>query len=150
SGQSMRPLGQNLPDSSWKGLVRSFGSDLRGWAAGITTRYAIALALFLAGTASLISAAAVGGAALFRWIAAAYGLNAAYAILGGGLVCLGLVSFLVAMLLLRQSLPPLPRPHRHARRFGSAAAARAVLASSRNASVLRTDATTEVLAGVAA
>jgi len=146
----MRPLGQTSPDSSWKVFFRSYGSDLRGWAGGITARYGIAVALCLAGTASLISSGAVGFAALFRWLAIIYGPNEAYAIVGGLLAFLGLLSFLIAVLLFKQSLPPLPRPHGHARQFGRSVAARAVLIPSSGRSPLRADATTEILAGAAA
>jgi hypothetical protein len=141
---------QNSPMSQPKGFLQSYGSDLRGWATGIALRYVIAIALCIAGTASLIAGAAVGFAALFRWLELHYSATVAYSAVGGGLALLGLIGFLIAIVLFKSSLPPLPRPQRRARELRQSVATRVMLAPALGRNLLRTDMTTEILAGTAA
>ena len=137
--------------SSLKGALQSYGRDLRGWAGGITTRYAIAVALLLSAGAGIIAAIGVGIAALFHWLETAYGVNAAYGIVISLLLVLGVASALTGIVLLRQELPPLPRPHRHAAAAGRAVAARAMLtASAPHRSLAKADRVPEVMIGLAA
>jgi hypothetical protein len=133
-----------------KGFLQSYGSDLRSWASGIAVRYVIAVALCLAGTASLIAAAAVGFAALFRWVEMHYGPTIAYSAVGGGLAVLGLLGFLIGIVVFKGPLPRLPRPHRHAGALGRSVATRVMLAPAGGQKLLRADMTTEILAGAAA
>jgi hypothetical protein len=142
--------GQSSPISRPKGFLQSYGSDLHGWVSGIALRYVIAIALCISGTASLIAGAAVGFAALFRWLELHYGPAVAYSAVGGGLAVLGLIGFLLAIVLFKSSLPPLPRPQRRAREFRQSVATRVMLAPAIGRSLLRADRTTEILAGTAA
>lgn len=133
-----------------QGFLQAYGAELRGWASGIAVRYVVAVALCIGGTASLISGTAVGIAALFRWLELQYGPTVAYAVIGGGLVLLGLIGFLVGIILFKGALPPAPRPQRHAGKLGRSLAKRAMLMPAAGRSLLRSDRTTEILAGTAA
>jgi hypothetical protein len=133
------------------GLLQSYAGDLKGWTTRIVVRYAMAVALLLAAAAGLIGATSVGLAALFHWIESTYGLNTAYAAVAGLLMFLALVSAGVAVLLLTGKLPPLPRPKRQqTRAAGQSLAARAVLATTSNKGLLKTDPATEIMIGLAA
>ena len=93
----------------------------------------------------------VGIAALFHWIEINYGLNIAYAAVAGMLVVLALLSAGIAVVLLKGKLPPIPRPKRHhSKAAGRSLAARAMLATTSNRGLLKTDATTEIMIGLAA
>jgi hypothetical protein len=138
----------NPAPSSWSGLLRAYGRELRGWLGGIGIRYAIAIVLFLSGGASLIAAIGVAIVALFHWLEAHYGTNQAYAVVIALLVVLALVSALAAMLLLRRPLPSLPRPGRHAGWVMGRSAMLAVAAPPKM--LVRMDAVTEVMVGLAA
>lgn len=96
-------------------LVRSYFSDLRGWAAGLSTRYIVAVAIALGGILAIFAACAIGITALFNLIASLYGTDGAYAVVGGGLFFLGLILLLLAWTMLRAQIPPVPRPHRQVR-----------------------------------
>jgi hypothetical protein len=136
---------------SLREVVQAYGQELRGWASGITVRYGIAVALLLSAGAGIIAAIGVGIAALFHWLETAYGAYPAYGIVSGLLLLLAAASALTAIALLKQGLPPLPRPHRHAAAAGRSVAARAVLAaSSPHKSLMKADPVTEVMIGLAA
>jgi hypothetical protein len=133
------------------GFLQSWAGDLKGWTTGIIIRYAVAVALLLAATAGLVGAISVGIAALFHWIEINYGLNTAYAAVAGLLVVLALLSAGIGILLLKGKLPPIPRPKRHrTRAAGQSLAARAMLATTSNRDLLKTDAATEIMIGLAA
>lgn len=97
------------------GLMRSYLSDLRRWAAGLSTRYIIAIAVALGGILAIFAAGAVGVTALFRLIESLYGTDAAYAAIGGGLFLIGIILLLLAWIMFSGRIPPLPRPHRQVR-----------------------------------
>jgi len=96
-------------------LVRSYFSDLRGWAAGLSTRYIVAVAIALGGILAIFAACAIGITALFNLIQSLYGTDGAYAVVGGGLLFIGLILLLLAWTMLRAQIPPVPRPHRQVR-----------------------------------
>ena len=147
----MAMFDQTSRPGSLRGLLHSYGGELRGWVGGITRRYGIAVALLLSAGASIIAAIGVSIAALFHWLEIAYGANAAYGIVIGLLLLLAVASALTAIVLLKQGLPPLPRPHRHAEAAGQSVAARAVLAASAShKSLMKADPVTEVMIGLAA
>jgi len=96
-------------------LTRSYFSDLRGWAAGLSTRYIVAMAIALGGILALFAAGAVGVTALFHLIESWYGTDAAYASIGGGLFFVGIVLLVLAWVMFSGRIPSLPRPHRQIR-----------------------------------
>ena len=147
----MAIFGQTSQPGSLKGLLQSYGQDLRRWTGGIAVRYAIAAVLLLAGGAGIVAAIGVSIAALFDWLETAYGTNIAYEAVIGLLLLLGVASALTAIIMLKQALPPVPRPHRHAAAAGRSVAARAVLAASApHKSLMKADPLTEVMIGLAA
>ncbi len=147
----MAMFDQTSEPRSLRGLVHSYGRELRGWAGGITLRYGIAVALLLSAGAGIIAAIGVGIAALFHWLEIAHGAYAAYGIVIGLLLFLAVASALTAIVLLKQGLPPLPRPHRHAAAAGRSVAAGAGLAASApHKSLMKADPVTEVMIGLAA
>lgn len=147
----MAMFDQTSRPGSLRGLLHSYGGELRGWAGGITRRYGIAMTLLLSASAGIIAAISVSIAALFHWLETAYGAYPAYGIVSGLLLLLAAASALTAIALLKQGLPPLPRPHRHAAAAGRSVAARAVLAaSSPHKSLMKADPVTEVMIGLAA
>ena len=146
----MSPHGQ-IPPGPINGFLRSYAEDLKGWTTGIAVRYVVAVALLLAAAAGLVGAIAVGIAALFHWLEIIYGLKVAYAAIAALLVALALVSAGIAVLLLKGRLPPIPRPRRHhGKAAGRSLAARAVLATTSNRGLLKTDGATEIMIGLAA
>lgn len=131
--------------------MRSYAGELRGWIGGLTVRYAIAVVLLLSASASVIAALGVAIAALFHWLEVNYGSNDAYAIVIGLLLVLGLVGVLIAVMLLRRALPPVPRPGRQAKAVGRSVAADAMLAASvPHKALVKADPVTEVMIGLAA
>jgi len=145
----MLPHGQ-IPPGSIHGFLQSYAGDLKGWTTRIVVRYVVAVALLLAAVAGLVGAISVAIAALFHWIEFTYGLNAAYAAVGGLLVCLALVSAAVAILLLKGKLPPVPRPRRRqTKAVGRSLAAETMLAATPQR-LLKTDPATEIMIGLAA
>ena len=147
----MAMFDQTSEPGSLRGVLHSYGQELCGWASGITLRYGIAVALLLSAGAGIIAAIGISIAALFHWLEIAYGANAAYGIVIGLLILLAVASALTAIVLLKQGLPPLPRPHRHAAAAGQSVAARAVLAASAShKSLMKADPVTEVMIGLAA
>lgn len=95
--------------------MRSYLSDLRRWAAGMSTRYIVALAVALGGILSIFAACAVGMTALFHLIESWYGRDAAYATIGGGLFFIGIILLVLAWIMFSGPIPSLPRPHRQIR-----------------------------------
>jgi hypothetical protein len=145
----MSSHGQTPPGLA--GFLQSYAGDLKGWTTGIVIRYVLAVALLFAATASLIGAIGVGLAALFHWLELTYGLKTAYAAVAGLLVVLGLVSIGIGVLLLKGKLPPFPRPGRQrTKAAGRSIAARAMLATTSNRGLLKTDGATEIMIGLAA
>jgi anti-sigma factor RsiW len=143
---------QTSPSVKFKGLLKSYGEDLKGWTTRIAIRYVIAVALLLSAGAGFIAAIGVGIAALFHYLESLYGLNVAYAAIGGLLLCISLLGALTAILLLKVALPPMPRPRRrHTKAVERSLAANAMLAASApNRTLLKPDSTTEVMVGLAA
>src|SRR5215471_10353836 len=92
-------------------LVRSYFSDLRRWAAGLSTRYIVAIAVALGGIIAIFAACAVGISALFHLIESWYGTDAAYAAIGGGLFFIGIILLVLAWVMFSGRIPSLPRPH---------------------------------------
>ena len=152
TGRPMPSFGAERPPGLIGGLLRSYAEDLKGWTTGLVIRYVIAVVLLLSAGAGLIAAAGVGVSALFHWLAALYGTRIAYAAVIGGLVLLSLVSALAAILLFKRALPPLPRPRRRdARAVNRSVAAETLLtASAPPRALLKADATTEIMIGLAA
>jgi hypothetical protein len=135
------------------GLFRSYVADLRGWAGRLATRYAVAVAMTIGGILANFAAVAVGITALFHFIERQYGMDVAYGVIGGGLVAIGIILFLVAWTMLRRRVAPMPGPHRQAQSVKQmvvkSAMARA-LANPSEAEGMRADAATQVLIGAAA
>jgi hypothetical protein len=94
------------------GLMRSYLSDLRRWAVGLSTRYIVAVVIAVGGVLAAFAACAVGITALFHLIENQYGTGTAYAAIGGGLLFVGMILLVLAWTMLRAQTPPLPRPHR--------------------------------------
>jgi ethanolamine transporter EutH len=146
----MASFGQTLPPGGLNGLLRSYGLELRGWAGGITLRYAVAVVLLLSAAVSITAAAGVGVAALFHWLEANYGSNNAYAITAGLLLLLGLIGVLAGILLLKRPLPPVPGPMAQIRAARQSVAAQTILAASTPRKALKADPVTEIMIGLAA
>jgi hypothetical protein len=139
------------PPGSINGFLQSWAADLKGWITGIVIRYVVAVALLLAAVAGLVGAIAVGIAALFHWLEITYGLKAAYAAVAGLLMLFGLVSAGAAVVPLKGKLPPIPRPGRQrTKAAGRSLAAKAMLATTSNRGLLKTDPATEIMIGLAA
>jgi len=96
-------------------LMRSYFSDLRRWAAGLSTRYIVAIAVALGGITAIFAACAVGISALFHLIESWYGTDAAYAAVGGGLFFIGIILLVLAWTMFSGAIPSVPRPHRQIR-----------------------------------
>lgn len=140
-----------IPPGPINGFLQSYTGDLKGWTVRIAVRYVVAVALMLAAAAGLVGAIAVGAAALFHWLETTHGLKTAYAAIAGLLVVLALLSAGLAVLLLKGKLPPIPRPRRqHSKAAGRSLAARAMLATTSNRGLLKTDPATEIMIGLAA
>lgn len=145
------PSRDQVPPGPINGFLQSWAGDLKGWTVRIAVRYVAAVALLLAAAAGLVGAIAVGIAALFHWLEIIYGLKAAYAAVATLLLFLALLSVGIAVLLLEGKLPPIPRPRRqHSKAAGQSLAARAMLATTSSKGVLKTDAATEIMIGLAA
>jgi hypothetical protein len=134
-------------------LLRSYADDVKGWAARLATGYGIAAALLLGGILAVFGAIAVGAIALFHFLALRYGTNIAFAVLGGGLLLLGVILLLAGLAMMKRRAPPLPRPHRQLRAAKQMlivpTISRAVAALSRG-DAAKPDTTTQVLLGAAA
>jgi hypothetical protein len=93
-------------------LLRSYAEDLRNWAGGIAKRYEIAALILLVSAVAVLVAIAFGIGALFHFVALRYGEYTSFAILGGGFAIVALAGIITGVALLKQRLPPLPRPQR--------------------------------------
>lgn len=150
------PISEKSREGKPRGLAalwRSYGRDLRGWAASLAAGYGVAAALLLGGVLAIFGAIAVGAVAAFHFLELRYGANTAFAALGGGLLVLAAILFLAGWLMMRRHAAPLPRPHEQFR------AARQMLVGttiSRAITALhdteggKPDVTTQVLLGAAA
>lgn len=147
----MRTPGSTSVPASWRALLRAYELELRGWVGTIGLRYGAAAFLLVSGGVSVLAAIGVGVAALFHWLEANYGSNYAYAVVIGLLVFLGLASALASVLLLKRKLPPVPRPGHKTREVSRQMAADAIIATSPPPKgLMKMDAATELLAGLAA
>lgn len=93
-------------------LLRSYLADVRGWAGRLAAGYAVAAVVMVGGVLALFAAIAVGIGALFRFIAHQYGIEIAFAAIGGGLFVIAMILLLIGWAMMRRRLAPLPRPHR--------------------------------------
>jgi hypothetical protein len=134
-------------------LWRSYAADLRGWAVTLAAGYGVAALLLVGGILAVFAAIAVGAVALFHFIELRYGANAAFAVLGCGLLALGLILLLAGWLEMRRHVPPLPKPHQQFRAakqmLAGSTISRALTAVHANEAA-KPDATTQVLLGAAA
>jgi hypothetical protein len=149
----MDPAGQ----TGWRGavfaLLRSYLADLRGWGARLATGYAVAAGMLLAGVLAIFAAIAVGVGALFHLVAVRYGIDWAYAAIGGGLFIVGLTLLGVGWAVLRQPAATFPRPRRQAqaaRRMMVRPAVLGAVTRLYEAKANGADPVTKVLIGVAA
>ena|SRR5271165_5709666 len=107
--------------------------------------------LLLSGAVCLLAAIGVGMAALFHWQGANHGANHAYAIVIGLLIFLDFGSAVASVVLLKRELPPVPRPGHQTKAVGRHMTADAIIAASpRPKGLMKMDAATEMLAGLAA
>jgi hypothetical protein len=104
--------------TGWRGavfaLLQSYLADLRGWGARLAMGHAIAGGMLAAGLLAIFAAIAVGIGALFHFVALRFGIDWAYAAIGGGLFIIGLTLLLVGWAVLRRPAPTFPRPDRQA------------------------------------
>jgi hypothetical protein len=150
------PAAEKWPEGEPRGfsaLLHSYAADLKGWAARRAAGYGVAAALLVGGTLAVFGAIAVGAIALFHFIELRYGINTAFASLGGGLLALGLILILAGWLTITRKGAPLPRPDRQFRAAGQMlvgpAIARVVTTLHRSEAA-RPDAMTQLLLGAAA
>ena len=142
-------------------LFRSYERDLKGWVAKLATGYGTAAAVMLGGILAIFGAIAVGFIALYHFVALRYGTTVGFAVLGGGLLLLGIILLLVGIAVMRRKTAPLPRPRRQlraarqmlvgntiARAFGALQRSGAAKETVREAA--KPDATTQILLGTAA
>ncbi len=138
---------------SFSALLRSYADDVKRWAARLATGYGIAAALLLGGILAMFGAIAVGAIALFHFIALHYGMNIAFAALGGGLLLLGVILLIAGLAMMKRRAAPPPRPQRQLRAARQMLVvptiSRAVAALSRS-DAAKPDTTTQVLLGAAA
>ncbi len=95
-----------------KRLVRSYFLDLKDWLSGLVVHYAIAVALSIVGGAVMLAGIGVGVAALFHWIETNHGTYTAYAVVGGGLLVMGVIGIAVGLRLLKKTDRHVPGPQR--------------------------------------
>ncbi len=145
-------------------LFGSYGRDLRGWVVRLAAGYGIAAALMLVGVLAVFAAIVVGFIALYHFIALRYGAYIGFAVIGGGLLLLGIILLLIGWAMTRRKAAPLPRPRRQLRAARQlllgTTIARAVGALQRSDAretakeaakeAAKPDATTQILLGTAA
>jgi len=102
--------------------LRSYSGDLGAWAGDIMRRYTTAVILAVIGALFVLVAVGFGVAALFHFLELNYGLNVAFASVGGFFIIIGLIVLLWGIALLKRALPPVPRPFRQLQEFKRAAA----------------------------
>jgi hypothetical protein len=135
------------------GIMRSYGADLKAWARGIATRYAVGVVVLLSGAIAVLVAVGFGIAALFRFIELRYGAEIAFWTLGGFFAVIGLIGVLAGLALLKRQLPHLPRPDRQIedlKRSVTTSAALRLLSTDRSVIALRKDPVMRILIGTAA
>ncbi|WP_315721769.1 MULTISPECIES: phage holin family protein [unclassified Bradyrhizobium] len=91
-----------------KRATQAYMRDRARQATGTVTSYAVAAGLFATAGIFLIAACIVGLTALFRWVEMSYGLFTAFAVVGGILVALAVISAVVAAVKLRSPTPHYP------------------------------------------
>jgi len=134
-------------------IFRSYVQDLRQWIGHQASGYALACGFLLAGALSLVVAAGIGSAAAFHALELRYGVWAAYAVVGGAFLVLGLVGLLAGRVVLARPAPAMPQPSRQVDMLKRAVAvpvAARLIAVSRTGAMAKADPTTQVLAAGAA
>jgi hypothetical protein len=121
--------------------LRSYSGDLGKWGGDIIQRYTTAIVFLVLGALFILVAAGIGVAAVFHFLEHEYGLNIAFAAVGGFFVVMGLMGLAVGMGLFKRSLPPVPRPTEQLQAFRRAAALDFVLRSDQIRSIARRHAT---------
>jgi hypothetical protein len=145
------PASKSVP-TSLKGLVYSYFFDVRAWATGLATGYAIAGSLLVLGAVCILAAVMVGLAALFQWIEVNYGTYRAFGIIGGGLILAGALCVVMGLRLIKQPKSRFPLAERQiaiAKRAVGAPALQRLNGASRP-NLFSADPITEFLAGAAA
>jgi hypothetical protein len=144
-------------EPGWRGaifaLLQSYLADLRRWGARLATGYAVAAGMLLAGVLAIFAAIAVGIGALFHVVTVRYGIDWAYAAIGGGLLIAGLGLLGVGWVVLRRPAPTFPRPRRQAQAAKRMMVRPAVLGAVTRlyeAKASKADPVTKVLIGAAA
>lgn len=117
--------------------LKSYSADLRAWIGDILRRYATAIVLAVIGALFVIVAVGFGVAALFHFLELRYGLNVAFASVGGFFIIVGLIVLIWGIALLKRALPPAPRPIRQFQEFKRAAALDLILRRDQVQSVAR-------------
>jgi hypothetical protein len=117
--------------------LRSYSGDLSKWGRDIIRRYTTAIIFLVLGAIFLLVAAGFGVVAIFHFLALQYGLNIAFAIVGGFFVVVGLIGLATGIGLFKRSLPPVPRPTRQLQAFKRAAALDFILRRDQVQSVAR-------------
>ena len=134
-------------------LARSYAADLRKWAGGIATRYAVAVVILVVGALLILVALGFGVGALFDFLEAHYGANIAFAAVGGFFLVVGVAAVLAGLSSLKRRIPSLPRPDRQIqglKRSLALPAAMRLLTNGRSARMLGKDPVTGLLMGAAA
>jgi hypothetical protein len=138
---------------SLSALLGSYAADLRGWVVKLAAGYGIAAALMFVGVLAGFAAIVVGFIALYHFMALRYGAYIGFAVIGGGLLLLGIILLLAGYAMTRRKTAPLPRPQRQLRAARQMlivpTIARAVGVLQRSEAA-RPDATTQILIGTAA
>lgn len=142
-------------------LLGSYAADLRGWVARLAAGYGIAAALMLVGVLAVFAAIVVGFIALYHFLALRYGAYIGFAVIGGGLLLLGIILLLIGWVMTRRKAAPLPRPRRQlraarqmllgtavGRAFGALQRSDAAKRAAKQAA--KPDPTTQILLGTAA
>src|SRR5262245_21253891 len=91
-------------------LLRSYVGKVGRWARSITRQYALGVGILVTGVLFLLVAAGFGVAAIFHFLTLRYGVNIAFAVVGGFFLILGLIGLISGMGLMKRALPPVPRP----------------------------------------
>ena len=117
--------------------LRSYSGDLTRWVGDIVRRYTTAVVLMVIGALLVLVAVGFGVAAVFHFLELHYGLNVAFASVGGFFVIVGLIVLVWGFALLKRSLPPVPRPIRQLQEFKRAAALDLILRRDQLQSVAR-------------
>lgn len=134
-------------------LVGSYAADWRAWVTRLAAGYGIAAALMFGGILAVFGAITVGFIALYHFIALRYGAYIGFAVIGGGLLLLGIVLLLVGLAMTRRKTAPVPKPDKQLRAARQMlmfpTLSRAVGALVRS-DAAKPDVTTEILIGAAA